>query len=252
MADYKGRLQDFIDNELKDKQFLNILEAGCGSLSRITFNQQKFITGIDISEKQLERNNILDKKILGDLHTEDLGENQYDLIVCWDVLEHLDKPRLAMDNMVKSLKQGGILLIKLPNLMSLKGLITKYSSHKIHVLYYKLVYKQKDAGKNDTGPFKTYLRYAISPDGLKKFARDRKLEVPYFNYYDVSDDQSFLNRLKYKKQLRAIYSFFKKLAGLISFGKLKSSELIMVIRKPTASASNMFTKQYDSQLEFKK
>jgi SAM-dependent methyltransferase len=232
MFDYKGAIQSFLDKELRDKEKIYILEAGCGSLSKITVKQTKHITGIDISEKQLERNRMLDMKIKGDLHTHNLGSNQYDLIVCWDVLEHLEKPGMALDNMVKSLKPGGILLIKLPNLMSLKGLITKYSSHSIHVLYYKIVFKQKNAGKDDTGPFKTYLKYAVSPGGLKKYVRERNLEMPYFRFHDVLDDSFFLDRLKYRNQLRALYSFARNAARILSFGRLNGSELAMVIRKP--------------------
>lgn len=238
MGDYITRLQSFLDKELKNKENINVLEAGCGSLSKITFQTATQITGIDISALQLERNKILEKKIQGDLHTYDLGTSNYDVIVCWDVLEHLHTPAKALDNMIKSLTPGGILLIKLPNLMSMKGLITKFSSHKLHVLYYKLVYKQKNAGKDDTGPFKTFLRYTVSPNGLKKYAQSRNLEVPYMSFHDVSDADYFLARLRFKNALKKVYTMSNSLARMVSLGALNKSELVIVLKKPEHSESS--------------
>ena len=231
MVDNTMKLYDFLDKEFKSKQKIDILEAGCGSLQKITFEKELFITGIDISQKQLDRNIYLNKKILGDLQKFDFGDNKFDLVICWDVLEHLPNPNLALDNMSKALKPGGLIVLKLPNLMSFKGLFTRFTPHSIHVLYYKLVYKQPNAGKDDTGPFKTFLKFAIAPNSLKKYAKSRGLKVVHFELRDVSDEPYSFIRTKYRKLLLALYKTAKVFSNILSLGYLGGSELAIVFQK---------------------
>jgi len=231
MNENKMKLQDFLSEMMKSKEKIEILEAGCGSLQKITFDKELFITGIDISEKQLERNNYLNKKIQGDLEKYDFEKDKFDLIICWDVLEHLQKPRLALDKMSQSLKPGGLMVLKLPNLMSFKGLFTRFTPHSVHVLYYKLIYKQPNAGKDDTGPFRTFLKFAVAPNSLKKYAYSRGLKVVHFELLDVADEPYFFIRTKHRKLLLALYKTAKTLSYIVSFGYLGGSEVAIVFQK---------------------
>ena len=104
------RLQAVVDQHLEGRDALRILEAGCGSASHLRFGPGAHLVGIDISERQLDRNGALDEKIVGDLQSHPLGSG-YDLIVCWDVLEHLPRPDDALENMLASVAPGGLLVI---------------------------------------------------------------------------------------------------------------------------------------------
>src|SRR5215469_10920312 len=88
-------LQDLVDKQL-DGRAVRLLEAGCGSASHIHFGSDIWITGIDISQKQLDRHLSLNEKILGDIQRYDLAPRSFDAIICWDVLEHLQQPNLAL------------------------------------------------------------------------------------------------------------------------------------------------------------
>lgn len=230
---YKTNIQDFLNKQMQSKERIEILEAGCGSnsIQNIKFPQAMSITGIDISQKQLDRNNFLSRKILGDLEKYNFEDDRFDLIVCWDVLEHLQNPKQALDNMSKAMKPGALMVLKLPNLMSFKGLFTRFSPHSIHVLYYKLIYKQANAGKDDVGPFKTFLKFAVAPNSLKRFAQSKGMQVVYFEIRDASEEPYFFIRIKYRKLLLAIYNTFKTLCSILSFGYLKGSELLIVLQK---------------------
>jgi 2-polyprenyl-3-methyl-5-hydroxy-6-metoxy-1,4-benzoquinol methylase len=94
----------------------------------------------------------------------------FDAIVCIDVLEHLDHPRAALANMHEALAPGGLMVIKLPNAMSLKGLITKLTPHGFHVWVFRNVFGKRNAGVDDVGPFKAHMRWAISPRALRRWA----------------------------------------------------------------------------------
>jgi SAM-dependent methyltransferase len=218
------QLQTFIDELLKSKNEINVLEAGCGSASRIHFKPKSHMVGIDISPKQLFRNTILDEKILGDIQSYDFQPSVFDVIVCWDVLEHLEKPQAALEKFAYAVKEGGIVILKLPNLISVKGLLTKFTPHWFHVLFYKYIYGDKKAREEDRGPFKTYMRFSISPQSLKKTAAYSGLRVVYIDSFSADYRQR-------NKMLNYLFQAAYKLAHLASFRKLGDSEVIMVWQK---------------------
>src|SRR5713226_2324160 len=122
MSNAIAELQHIVDEYLIPERTFTVLEAGCGSMSQIQFGHNINLVGIDISEKQLERNPALDRKILGDLHTYPLCHSSFDIIICWNVLEHLQDPRKALDNLLNACKPNGLIILAFPNLFSLKGI----------------------------------------------------------------------------------------------------------------------------------
>ena len=62
-------LQQVIDYHVANHQKIKILEAGCGSSTKIDFPTTAEMIGIDISKKQLDRNAMLHEKICGDIQT---------------------------------------------------------------------------------------------------------------------------------------------------------------------------------------
>jgi 2-polyprenyl-3-methyl-5-hydroxy-6-metoxy-1,4-benzoquinol methylase len=232
-ADRLEALKDFqhyIDSNLDYSRPYEILEAGCGSMSKVTFPGEYRIIGVDISEKQLERNDHLAEKICADIQHYDLGKERFDVIICWDVLEHLQQPDLAMSLFEKAVKRGGLVILALPNLLSLKGLFTKFTPHWVHVLYYRWILKRADAGKHDTPPFKTYLRWSITPDNIQKRAFGNFL-MEYFNTRD-----SMVSMLKeshwYLYRVYQVFSYALYIVSLGYFGGMKNSDFIIVLRKP--------------------
>lgn len=162
---------------------MEVLEAGCGSGSRFRFDQAR-VTGIDISPLQLARNYALDERICGDLQSHPIRKNAFDLVVCWDVLEHLPRPSEAIHNMIRSLRPGGVIILGLPNLASFKGLITKFTPHGFHMWAYRTLWRSAKAGREDHGPFRTYLRRELLPGRLRAFLEDLGCEIGYIGQYE--------------------------------------------------------------------
>jgi ubiquinone/menaquinone biosynthesis C-methylase UbiE len=222
-------LQTFINSELRGESVC-LLEAGCGSASNLNFGDNVRMVGIDISKKQLERNAMLHEKIVGDIQHHEFPPDSFDAIVCWDVLEHLPQPKLALRQFARAVKPGGIVILKLPNVLSVKGLVTKYLPHKLHVLAYRYIYGDKNAGKNDTAPFKTFLRFSISAKAIKKLCGQGGLATIFFATYDVSS----INWLQRKKAAHFLYVTLWKTFNLLSLGGIGESELIIVLKKEPA------------------
>jgi SAM-dependent methyltransferase len=173
---------------------LRVLEAGGGSLSHLKFLQPPKITVVDISREQLEKNSTAAEKILGDLHSVDLGAARFDMVVAWDVIEHLENPKLVLNKLLRVARPGGIIVLAWPNPSSLTGFVTKWTPHWFHVFVYKFVFGYPMAGKPGWGPFRTVHHRDISPTNMKRFAREHLATVVYFSVYERSVRDSLYRR----------------------------------------------------------
>jgi len=227
-----GKAQRILDKELANKSYLKVLEVGCGSCSRLHIAQNKNMVGIDISEKQLQRNNTLNEKIQGDIQSYNFPESSFDLIVCWWILEHLPQPEKALLNCQKALKEDGIIIIASPNVFSLKGIITKYTPHWFHVWSYRFIFGQQLAGIEDRAPFRTFLKSSISAAAIKKFAQDNELSVEYFSPYE-SPKQMRLRKTYFVTGF--LWSSIKSITRLLSLGTIdaENTEYIAILKKTT-------------------
>ncbi len=220
-------LQALVDRWIKTRSRVRVLDAGCGSILSVSFGDHATKVGIDISARQLQQNTTLSEKILGDIQTYRLPAASFDAIVCWDVLEHLPYPKRALERFARAVKPEGLIILKLPNVLSLKGLVTKTMPQSLHVLFYRYVLRRRHAGSEDTGPFRTYLRFSIRPKAISRYAIRRGLSVVYTEYYDIVN-APYLQR---RRALHAIYSIAWYLAHAVSLGILGASDYVVVLRK---------------------
>lgn len=227
-----SRLQKFLDEALRDKPALRLLEAGCGSVSRPGFpGKQVHRTGIDISQKQLERNPSLDVKIRADIQYYAYRPSSYDVILCYWVLEHLPRPDLALRGFALALDEGGLIALAVPNVLSVKGLLTKYTPFPFHVWVYRRLHGRQTSGQDDAGPFRAYLRYSIRPNAIRQFAKRSGLQVVYFATSDILDSPWYFTGGKLARVMRAIYRGLKALARVATLGLLGESDFYMVLQK---------------------
>jgi SAM-dependent methyltransferase len=223
-------VQKLIDNYAKTGNTLTILEAGCGSLSHINIPSNAHVVGVDISQQQLDRNNIVSEKILADLQNCRLPEGSFDMIICWDVLEHLDTPSKALEVFFKSCKENGLIILAFPNLYSLKGLITKITPHIAHIWFYRYILGSKQAGKNDAAPFPTPFRLAMTHSAIRKFATSHNGAIEFFVLYEGG----MIDFLREKFRIfNFVFDAVSVVSRVLSFRTIDamSSDCIIVLRK---------------------
>ncbi|CAN5548993.1 hypothetical protein BH11BAC1_BH11BAC1_29090 [soil metagenome] len=113
--------------------------CNCGIYSKLISDFGfKEVRGIDIDQPLLDKANKYvaitsgEKKItFENFNAEKLiGENQYDFILCTEVIEHTGNPKQVINNIKHILKPGGVAIITLPNGMSYPYLLTRIS-HKL-------------------------------------------------------------------------------------------------------------------------
>lgn len=215
---------DICDQAFSARDRIMVLEAGCGSASHLEFKPAVDVVGIDNSVKQLERNTFLQKKILGDIQDYPLPRQAFDAVVCWWVLEHLARPNDALVNLFGSVKQEGLLVLAFSNLLSAKGLVTKFTPFWFHVLFYRVM-------KFKSRPFPTYLRLAIMPGRVVRLAQSNGFSVLLFRLVEGTMTRRTITRSWLIGRTFSVVDF---VIQMISFGRLGSLSLdscVMVLRK---------------------
>lgn len=160
---------------------LAIYEAGGGSTSFLALDvlDRAHVTVVDIDEEQIRNNDYAQESILGDVQTYRFAPESFDLVICYNVIEHLSDVEAALMNFCEALRRGGLILIGAPNPRSLSGAVTKYSPHWFHIWFYRHVRGIKDAGKPGHAPFPTFFHPLVTPSRLEAFATAHGLEVIY-------------------------------------------------------------------------
>ena len=108
--------------ENKDSKF-NLLDVGCYDGSNLKVLRQQYINsnlyGVDIDNTVLSYADQYGSTYCVDIEKNTLPfqHNFFDYILCGDVLEHLHNPVLVLNNLKLFLKDDGMFIISLPNLM---------------------------------------------------------------------------------------------------------------------------------------
>ena len=160
---------------------LAIYEAGGGSSSFLPMDVlgRSHVTVVDIDEDQIRNNAYAQEAILGDVQTYRFGPDTFDIVICYNVIEHLPDVAVALLNFRDALKRGGMILIGAPNPRSLSGIVTKYSPHWFHVWFYRNIRGIKTAGLPGEAPFPTVFHPLVTLSKLEAFAAANGLETIY-------------------------------------------------------------------------
>jgi SAM-dependent methyltransferase len=223
-----GALQARLDELLADTgRPVHVLDAGCGKNRAIPIAQDRYVVGIDISEHELERNPALDETIVGDVQSCQLNESRFDAVLCWNVLEHLPHPESALLNLTTTLRPGGVMILAVPHVHSVKGLVTRFTP----LWFHRWTWRQLMDDKTDVEPFPTVMSPAIAPRRLRAFAREHGLTVEFFCEYEGWEQKKLRSKLRLTG---ASFRALQLLVGAISAGIATATvtDAVIVMRKP--------------------
>ena len=165
---------------------LAIYEAGGGSSSVLPpeMLRRAHVTVVDIDEEQIRNNDYAQETILADIQSWRFAPGSFDLVICYNVIEHLADVEAALLGFRAALKQGGLILIGAPNPKSLSGFVTRHTPHWFHVWFYRHVRGDKDAGLPGHPPFPTVFHPLVALSNLEAFAGTHGLQVIYRREYE--------------------------------------------------------------------
>ena len=136
---------------------------------------------------------------------------------------------MLLKTLKKSLKDNGIIVLAAPNLLSVKGLLTKYTPHWFHVWVYKNIFKYENAGKEGCLPFRTFLKSSITPASIKQFSEINNLSIEYYDIYESQKQKD----IRKNKAINIIFNMLFFLIKIFSFNKIEPglTEFIIVLKK---------------------
>ena len=185
----RKELQNVFDSLFANGSLKRALDAGCGYELALDFPADVHLVGIDISADALAKNENADEKILGDIQTYPLPAGSFDAVLCWWVLEHVRRPEDAFRNMSRSLRPGGVLVLSVPRLWSIKGIVTRLTPYRFHIWVYRKLLGVSDAGTAGVGPYPTYLQRDLAPRRLVAIGAEEQMDLVYTRSYGGIPDQ---------------------------------------------------------------
>ncbi|MFZ1087253.1 MAG: class I SAM-dependent methyltransferase [Terracidiphilus sp.] len=218
------------------RRSLSILEAGCGQRWPLDLAGVDFtLTGVDLDAVALEMRKTqardLDVAICGDLCTVELPEASFDVVFSAFVLEHVPRADRALANLVKWLRPGGLLILRLPERQTVHGFYTRVLPHWAHVAYYRYIHHSQFAGQPGYAPYPTYYHPVISRERLIPFLAENGVST--LNCY--GDGFKRPNPSLARRMVKGI----EKLTSMLSFGSLAGDYkdlLYIAVKKDPMSA----------------
>lgn len=125
MEDCSKSITRYIENYSLRCINKRILDVGCG-MGNFTyfFGKKNVVTGIDIQNVVLKRYRNFSFKI-GDTTNLKLRINTFDIVISFDVIEHIQRDVKMIAEIYKVLKPGGKLLLGTPNKNRLTNIVFK-------------------------------------------------------------------------------------------------------------------------------
>lgn len=209
---FKRIVQDYLVATGKTK----FLEIGCGTgdfIRQLVENENLEITGSEIYLKGLlyaKRNLPSVDFIQFDVTQGGLGE-EFDLIVAFDVIEHIENDVAAISNINKMLHKGGRVIITVPQHMFLWSNLDEIVKHKRRYSRRELVVKLKEKGFDID--YCTSFLFILFPLMLISRVLDKK--------HDQSESAEIAleKRVKFSSVLNGIFDFFMRIdEALIRLG----------------------------------
>jgi len=217
-----------------------ILDVGCGRGMQDFLFAGKTVVGIDLSSenireaKRIERTMRKLESATNDFIVADLNflplKEEFDIVICAEVLEHLKDDRKALSSMMSTLKDHGFLLLTLPNIQRLqfspKALLGHGGfMHSNHIREYKV----------DGIP---YLVHSLPLKTLK--LAGLYLNFPVFNILDLlvySSKNSSTLRLRFSLFI-FLNLFYEKLWRRLEKTLWKRTTYILVLLKKSSTPPN--------------
>ena len=200
-----------------------VLDAGGGIFSHFVLPENISLLSLDISHGQLLNNTFTILKVQGDVHTLPLKRETMKGVFCFNLIEHLDNPEKALEEIIEVLIKDGFLILGCPNRNSIKGLITRLTPTGFHRWYYRVIVGKKDRGEGHFDVFSTPFRSIVSSAGIKKWLLTHNMELLFYLRYDGA--KTFGITTGSFKRVIASFPYYTVcfLAELLSFGKWRAS-----------------------------
>jgi SAM-dependent methyltransferase len=169
--------EQFVDGILPRDAVLKVLDIKAGE-QRFEIRQPIYVVGVDVLQAERGLRLDADEHRVMDLEQVDLESDEYDVVLCVNVLEHAREPKVLLYQVSKALKPGGTFVIVVPNVASLKSFVVRLVPWTVQRWFYARVLRA------DGYPARAVHRFSLRPNALIRHARLGGWKVEYFRTYE--------------------------------------------------------------------
>ncbi len=241
-------LPDWLKNEIKSEK-LTICDFGCALGEAVSVLHTQFqteVSGMDFSESAIEKakENYPEYDFFQkDISKEEMGEMKFDVGYISNVLEHIENPWSAAENLVKCLNRYFIVLIPFRETMQIEEHCNKFDTENIpfHIAKMKLIYANymdcthiENTLYADRQILLVYTneREKINHSCLKDFVEGFEKEYKQIIEIDEKEKQKLEEKLEeVNKRYQTQLADNKKLTGDVKDDLLKIEQFQFEIKK---------------------
>lgn len=206
-----------------------MLEAGAGSISYFVLAEGAELIALDISHGQLMRNPLTSLRVQGDLQRLPIAPGSVDMVVCFNVIEHVPDAALALEGMRNCLAPCGVLLLGFPHRSSLKALVTRVTPLAVHRAWYRHVVGKKDRGEGYFDAFPMVFHPAMAVPRVLAWLAQRGFEVKFFRAYDGVAEYGIAGHGLKGRIARGVYDAISLVGRAATFGRWRPTESDVIL-----------------------
>jgi SAM-dependent methyltransferase len=186
-AEY-AEAERFVESMLPPDGVLKVLDIKAGE-QRFEIRRPIYVVGVDVVQAERGRRPDADEHRVMDLEQVELETEEYDVVLCINVLEHAQEPLALLHQVSNALKGGGTFVVVVPNVTSLKSFVARVTPWAVHRWFYERVLRADDY------PARSVHSLSLRPRALLAQARSRGWKVAYFRTYEGPVQKSVRHRL---------------------------------------------------------
>jgi len=166
------------------------LGAGAGIIPEMNFKGKvKMIYGLDPDER-VKENPFLDLGVCSTAEEMPFEDEKFDLIICQNVMEHIENPAHMLTQVKRVLKRGGLFLVKTPNRNHYISLAARITPLWFHQWFNSL------RGREEEDTFKTF--YNFNSEGTqRKIISGAGMETIHISFFEERPEYLRLNFFTY-------------------------------------------------------
>jgi SAM-dependent methyltransferase len=168
----------FLDSILPRDSLLKVLDIKAGR-QRFEVARPSYVVSVDVVQAERGRAPGADEHRVMDLERIELDPNEYDVVLCVNVLEHVRNPLQVISVIRSGLKPGGIFVAIVPNVVSLKAFFVRLTPQFVHRWFYVRVW----GAHVDTRPAAAVHSMSLRPSSLRSLAPSQGWQLEYFQAY---------------------------------------------------------------------
>jgi SAM-dependent methyltransferase len=167
----------FVDSILPRDGLLKVLDIKAGE-QRFEIRPPIYVVGVDVVQAERGQRPDADEHRVMDLERVELETEEYDVVLCVNVLEHAREPLALFHPVWSALKTGGTFVVVLPNVASVKSFVAHFTPWAVRRWFYAHVLRGGGA------PARAVHSFALRPASLLAQARSPGWKVEYFRTYE--------------------------------------------------------------------